>query len=117
MGIAIGPMPNGTLTYGGDAGAVMWTGALGIVDDCRFVDNTAAQRGGAVFLQAGLTAKGTVENCENTTFSHSIFIGNVAGLNGGAIDWHAGSRNGNVSYCNLKITLLTGLPVLFIGAV
>ena len=102
LGIALGPMPNGTLTYGGDAGAVMWTGAIGTVMGCRFIENTATQRGGAVFLQEGVNKDGTIENCENTTFSHSIFIGNVAGLNGGAIDWHAGSRNGNVSYCSFE---------------
>ena len=87
------------MTYGGDAGAVMWTGAIGTVMDCIFIKNTAYQRGGAVFLQEGLNKDGTIENCENTTFAYSRFVDNVAGLNGGAIDWHAGSRNGNVSYC------------------
>ena len=94
LGIAQGPMPNGTITYGGDAGAVMWTGAIGDVIDSIFVNNTAAKRGGAVFLQAG-----TDENCYNTTFSHSKFINNTAGTNGGAIDWHRGAANGTVEYC------------------
>ena len=91
------------MTYGGDAGAVMWTGAVGSVDDCRFIGNNATQRGGAVFLQAGLTQAGTVENCENTTFANSLFANNTAGLNGGAIEWLKGARNGvvdNVTFIN-----------------
>ena len=94
LGIAIGPMPNGTLTYGGDGGAIMWTGAIGSVENSLFSDNTAVKRGGAIFLQ-----EGTTENCYNTTFSNSKFINNFAGTNGGAIDWHRGAANGTIEYC------------------
>ena len=81
----------GEVTYGGDGGAVIWTGSLGIVDNCNFNENEAAKRGGAVFLQ------GTSEdNCTNTTFKNSNFTSNVAGTNGGAIDWNKGARNGIV---------------------
>ncbi|WP_296888045.1 Ig-like domain repeat protein [uncultured Methanobrevibacter sp.] len=94
LGIAIGPMPNGTLTYGGDGGAIMWTGAIGDVKNSLFSDNGAVKRGGAIFLQ-----EGTTENCYNTTFSNSKFINNFAGTNGGAIDWHRGAANGTIEYC------------------
>ena len=94
LGIAIGPMPNGTLTYGGDGGAIMWTGAIGDVKNSLFSDNVAVKRGGAIFLQ-----EGTTENCYNTTFSNSKFINNFAGTNGGAIDWHRGAANGTIEYC------------------
>ncbi|SDA60724.1 Ig-like domain repeat protein, partial [Methanobrevibacter millerae] len=82
---------NGSLTYGGDGGAIMWSGAIGNVEKSNFVNNTAAKRGGAVFLQDSL-----VESCDNTTFKDSYFASNVAGLNGGAIDWHEGAHNGNI---------------------
>ena len=78
-------------------GAVIWTGAIGDVLDSRFVNNTAAKRGGAVFLQAGST-----ENCYNTTFKYSSFINNIAGTNGGAIDWNKGASDGTVEYCTFE---------------
>ena len=79
----------GVVTYGGDGGAVIWIGSDGIVDNCRFIDNGAAKRGGAVYLQG--TAKAS---CENTTFKNSYFKNNTAGTNGGAIDWNKGAHNG-----------------------
>ena len=88
----------GDVTYGGDGGAVIWTGSNGIVDDCRFVDNEAAKRGGAIFLQG--TSK---ENCTNTVFKNSYFRNNTAGTNGGAIDWSEGANDGlvdNVTFIN-----------------
>ena len=67
-------------------------------DNCTFTDNEAAKRGGAVYLQ------GTSEEyCNNTRFINSIFTGNVAGTNGGAIDWNKGAHNGlveNVTFIN-----------------
>ena len=98
LGIAIGPMSNGTMTYGGDGGAIMWTGAIGDVKNSLFYDNVAVKRGGGVFLQ------GTeIEDCYNTTFENSYFEGNVAGDEGGAINWDIGSQNGyvyNVEFVN-----------------
>ena len=98
LGIVNATSVMGDVTYGGDGGAVIWTGSEGIVDDCRFVDNEAAKRGGAIFLQG--TSK---ENCTNTTFKYSYFKGNVAGTNGGAIDWSEGANDGlvdNVTFIN-----------------
>ncbi|MBO5152147.1 MAG: hypothetical protein J6B73_08335, partial [Methanobrevibacter sp.] len=88
----------GKITYGGDGGAVIWIGSEGEVDNCTFVDNEAAKRGGAVYLQANGR-----ENCSNTNFTNSEFISNVAGTNGGAIDWNKGAHNGlveNVTFIN-----------------
>jgi len=84
----------------GDGGAIIWSGINGTVDNCRFIENvakfndtyTSGGRGGAVFLQ-----NCTHGNCENTTFTNCYFKDNVAGTNGGAIDWHAGAHNGLVS--------------------
>ena len=83
---------------GGDGGAIMWSGAVGLVDDCNFINNTAAKRGGGIFLE------GTeIENCYNTTFENSYFERNVAGSEGGAINWDIGAENGyvyNVTFVN-----------------
>ena len=98
LGIALANTPLGEETYGGDGGAVIWSGALGTVDNCRFINNTAAKRGGGVYLQGS-----EAEPCENTTFMNSLFENNVAGTNGGAVDWYSGAYNGvvdNVTFIN-----------------
>ena len=89
----------GNLTYGGYGGAIMWTGANGTVSNCRFISNeaeynaarTSGGRGGAIYLQGSLAG-----NCTNTTFNSCTFISNIAGTNGGAIDWHEGATDGNI---------------------
>ena len=82
------------VTGGGDGGAVLWVGSHGIVkDNCNFIDNFAKYRGGAIFVHGNST-----ENCTNTTVTKSKFENNVAGLNGGAIDWQSGTTNGMLSY-------------------
>jgi len=84
----------GGIVGGGDGAAVLWVGSNGTVTNCIFTGNVAQNRGGAIFLHGNST-----ENCTNTTFSHSIFINNTAGLNGGAIDWQEGAQDGKVAYC------------------
>ena len=89
----------GVMTYGGYGGAVMWTGPNGTVDNCRFISNEAKYndathsggRGGAIYLQGSAT-----DNCTNTTFSNCNFTSNIAGTNGGAIDWHEGAHGGKI---------------------
>ncbi len=89
----------GDMTYGGYGGAVMWTGPNGTIDNCRFINNEAKYneatnsggRGGAIYLQGSAT-----DNCTNTTFSNCNFTSNIAGTNGGAIDWHEGAHNGKI---------------------
>ena len=85
----------GGIVGGGDGGAVLWVGSNGTIDNCIFTDNIAQNRGGAIFLHGNST-----ENCTNTTLSHSIFINNTAGLNGGAVDWQEGAHDGVVTYCD-----------------
>ena len=70
---------------------VVWTGSNGLVDDCIFVNNTAAKNGGAVYLD---NINGS--ECDNTTFSNSRFENNSAAVNGGAVDWHDGASNGRI---------------------
>ena len=93
----------GGIVGGGDGGAVLWVGSNGNISNCRFIGNEAKYnsinntggRGGAIFLHGNST-----ENCTNTIFSHSIFINNTAGLNGGAVDWQEGAHDGKVAYCD-----------------
>ena len=90
-----------TGSYGnlGDGGAIFWAGINGTVENSRFIANNAqlnnatyhvGGRGGAVYL----------ERCDhgnkNTTFKNVYFKDNVAGTNGGAIDWHDGAEDGLV---------------------
>ncbi|MBQ9026708.1 MAG: hypothetical protein IJ104_10125, partial [Methanobrevibacter sp.] len=92
LGIVISEI--GGVIGGGDGGAIIWVGSHGIVkDNCQFIDNFAQYRGGAIFLHGNST-----ENCTNTTVTNSYFENNVAGLNGGALDWQHGANNGSVSY-------------------
>ena len=77
---------------GGDGGAIVWIGSDGLVDDCNFINNTANKTGGAVYL----TASSELGQCDNTTFSNSHFENNVAGTNGGAINWNEGATNGKI---------------------
>ena len=70
---------------------MLWVGSHGIIDNCKFINNNADRRGGAVYLHGNST-----ENCTNTTISNSIFTANIAGTNGGAIDWHEGASEGNI---------------------
>ena len=81
----------GNLTYGGYGGAIMWTGPIGLADNCIFEGNNASRRGGAVYLQGSDEG-----NCTDTTFNRTKFIRNIAGTNGGAIDWHEGAHDGKI---------------------
>ena len=91
LGIVAANSVHFELTTGGDGGAIMWSGSLGEVYFSNFVNNTAARRGGAVFLQGSGS-----EKCVNSSFAHSYFANNLAGTNGGAIDWNDEAINGIV---------------------
>ena len=99
LGLVSAPDSYGSSNYGGYGGAIMWVGANGTVDNCTFKYNEAKYnsdqnqggRGGAVYLQGS-----TEGNCTNTTFSNCIFIGNIAGTNGGAVDWHKDAHDGQI---------------------
>ena len=81
----------GGVMGGGDGGAIIWVGSHGLVDNCTFNNNYAQYRGGAIFLHGNST-----ENCTNTSVIDSEFSNNIAGLNGGALDWQNGTRDGRV---------------------
>ena len=85
----------GNLTYGGNGGAIMWTGYHGSVDDCYFETNFAENNGGAVYLQGS-----DMGLCTDTKFDNCTFVDNTAGLDGGAINWYVGARNGTVINSN-----------------
>ena len=99
LGLVLHNDSYGNLTSGGHGGAIRWTGPNGYVDNCTFINNEAhyneatnfGGRGGAIYLQGSDEG-----NCINTTFSNCKFIGNIAGTNGGAIDWHEGAHDGNI---------------------
>ena len=82
----------GNLTYGGNGGGIMWVGSDGSVSDCTFAGNTVVNKGGAAYLQG--SSEGL---CNNTRFDGCTFISNEAGVNGGAIDWYRGARNGIIN--------------------
>ena len=63
----------------GNGGAIDWLASAGLVLYSNFTNNSAIY-GGAIYLN-GIS--------DNTNISNSIFIGNNATQNGGAIDWNA----------------------------
>ena len=68
-----------------DGGAIYWNAAAGNITNSRFYDNIAGHDGGAVYVGAvGATAY----------ITDSLFIGNNATENGGAVNWE--STNGNI---------------------
>ena len=74
---------------GGSGGAILIDGASDcIVDDCTFINNTAAINGGAIFLD---------NRASDATIRNSKFYNNTVNIgNGGALDWSAGATNGDV---------------------
>ena len=83
--------PFGENTTGGDGGAIFWTGYDGNVTISKFINNTAAKRGGAVFLLGA-----SDYYCNNTRFMTAWFENNTAGTNGGAVDWFRGATHGSI---------------------
>ena len=79
---------------GGDGGAVLWVGHDGNIEDSIFKDNNATYRGGAVFLKG--SDDGTSGHCDNVVIRNGLFENNVAGTNGGAVDFQEGARNGAI---------------------
>ena len=73
------------VNYGSFGGAIDWRSDNGTVNNCAFINNTAAS-GGAIYWRGD---NGAVSNC--------TFINNTANRYGGAINWW--SDNGAVSNC------------------
>ena len=61
------------------------------MDNCTFISNHAANRGGAMYLQGG-----EFENCTNVTINNGLFKDNRAETNGGAVDFHEGATDGYI---------------------
>ena len=95
LGSALANDSYGNMTYGGHGGAILWTGSNGTVQNVTFDKNTAEVSGGAVFLQGS----DDYGDCFNVVVKDSKFINNVAGVNGGALDWYEGALNGTVDNC------------------
>ena len=93
----------GTLTDangGGDGGAILWVGHNGNVISSRFLNNNATYSGGAIFLKG--SDNGSGEHCDNVTISGSIFENNIAGLNGGAVNFQEGAIEGRLYNSEFK---------------
>ncbi|MBE6487853.1 MAG: hypothetical protein E7Z86_04000, partial [Methanosphaera stadtmanae] len=75
--------------YGGGGGAILWTGSNGNITDSYFINNTAYYRGGALLFRP----ENQHSHCENITIKNSNFTENMAGTNGGAVDWSEGAYN------------------------
>ncbi|MBQ6512857.1 Ig-like domain repeat protein [Methanobrevibacter sp.] len=75
--------------FGGDGGSIYWTGDLGTVDNCTFINSKSARRGGGAYMTGG----------DNITFSNCNFINGTSGTNGGGVDWLAGANNGKLINC------------------
>ena len=78
--------------YPGNGGAMVMRGWDSYAYNCTFIDNTARQHGGAVFMTN--TSYDPTNN--NTGVALSTFTNNTAGYNGGAIDWAAGATHGYI---------------------
>ena len=116
----------------GHGGSVLANGELH-VDNCNFINNTATYgNGGALFLKVkystitnsyfetnrainnganGIGAGGSVfliNATHNATISHSIFKGNYAGLNGGAMATQDGITNCTIINCTFERNTANG---------
>ncbi|MBR6023704.1 MAG: Ig-like domain repeat protein, partial [Methanobrevibacter sp.] len=97
-GVSGAVVHNGTNTTGGSGGAIIWAGSNGNVNDCIFISNTAAKRGGAIFLESTKESR-----CSDVTIKDSSFESNIADINGGAVAWDEGAENGlmeNIAFIN-----------------
>ena len=83
-----------TTTYQGNGGAMVMRGWDSYAYNCTFINNTAANHGGAAFSTN--TTYNPINN--NTGFELCTFINNTAGSNGGAVDWAAGATHGYIKY-------------------
>lgn len=85
-------------SLGGNAGAICWMGSYGTVDNGTFINNTAAERGGAIQFETN----------KNGTVKNSWFENNSAYGDGGAIDWYQGAENGRLINSTFLTNYITG---------
>ena len=83
-----------TTIYPGNGGGLVMRGWDSYAYNCTFINNTAANHGGAAYSTN--TSFNPTNN--NTGFELCTFINNTAGFNGGAVDWAKGATYGYIKY-------------------
>ncbi|WP_458405217.1 Ig-like domain repeat protein, partial [Methanobrevibacter sp.] len=72
--------------FGGDGGTILWSGNIGHIDHCNFIDSDSARRGGGAYMTGG----------DYVEFTNCYFENCTSGTNGGGVDWLAGANYGKV---------------------
>ena len=75
--------------FGGDGGTILWSGDLGYVYNCTFIDSNSARRGGGAYMTGS----------DYVTFESCNFTNCTSGTNGGGVDWLAGANYGKIYNC------------------
>ena len=75
--------------FGGDGGTILWSGDLGYVYNCTFIDSNSARRGGGAYMTG----------CDYVTYESCNFTNCTSGTNGGGVDWLAGANYGKIYNC------------------
>ena len=75
--------------FGGDGGTILWSGSVGYVENCTFIESNSARRGGGAYMTG----------CDNVTYESCKFINCTSGTNGGGVDWLAGANYGKIYNC------------------
>ena len=76
--------------FGGDGGTILWSGDIGLVENCTFIESNSARRGGGAYMTGS----------DNVTYESCKFINCTSGTNGGGVDWLAGANYGKRSFKN-----------------
>ena len=80
--------------YGGDGGTILWSGDVGLVENCTFIDSNSARRGGGAYMTS----------CDNVSYINCYFENCTSGTNGGGVDWLAGANYGKIYNCTFNNT-------------
>ena len=75
--------------FGGDGGSILWSGDIGLVENCNFIESNSARRGGAAYMTGS----------DYVTYNNCNFTNTTSGTNGGGVDWLAGANNGKIYNC------------------
>ena len=75
--------------FGGDGGSILWSGDIGLVENCTFIDSNSARRGGGAYMTGS----------DNVTYNNCTFTNCTSGTNGGGVDWLAGANYGKIYNC------------------
>ena len=75
--------------FGGDGGTILWSGDIGLVKNCTFIDSNSARRGGGAYMTGS----------DYVTYESCNFTNCTSGTNGGGVDWLAGANYGKIYNC------------------